>query len=241
MTRRHLEVDISPQPDDWTCGPASLHAVYRYFGDGVSLGEVVDEVHALDGGGTLGALLATHALKRGYSATLYSYNLAIFDPTWFELERDPLIEKLRHRAEFKKEPRLTVAIDAYIEFLEHGGELRFADLSPRLLRDMLDQEQPVLTGLSATYLYRTPREFGPEEDWDDVRGDPSGHFVVLSGYEKGARRVWVADPLQPNPLADNGVYKIGVDRLITAVLLGVLTYDANFLQIAPPDPGRRAS
>ena len=28
-----LHLDILPQPDDSTCGPTYLHAVYRYWGD----------------------------------------------------------------------------------------------------------------------------------------------------------------------------------------------------------------
>ena len=32
------------QPDDETCGPNCLHAVYRYFGEEMGLGTVIDEV-----------------------------------------------------------------------------------------------------------------------------------------------------------------------------------------------------
>ena len=30
---RELDLDILAQPDDETCGPTCLHAVYRYFGE----------------------------------------------------------------------------------------------------------------------------------------------------------------------------------------------------------------
>ena len=36
-----LQFDILPQPDDCTCGPTCLHAVYRYFGDEIPLTQVV--------------------------------------------------------------------------------------------------------------------------------------------------------------------------------------------------------
>src|SRR5262249_1472255 len=32
-----LQLDILPQPDDFTCGPTCLHAIYRYLGDEVPL------------------------------------------------------------------------------------------------------------------------------------------------------------------------------------------------------------
>src|SRR5690606_27929210 len=80
---KSLEVNIHPQPCDTTCGPTCLHAIYRYLGDAISLAQVVAECPRLEEGGTLAALLGTHAVRRGYQATIYSYNLRVFDPTWF--------------------------------------------------------------------------------------------------------------------------------------------------------------
>ena len=66
VTKLHLE--ISGQPDDTTCGPTCLHAVYRYYGDAIPLRQVIAEVKSLSGGGTLAVLLGNHALSRGYRA-----------------------------------------------------------------------------------------------------------------------------------------------------------------------------
>jgi hypothetical protein len=76
-----LEFEMLAQPDDTTCGPTCLHAIYRYHGREVPLRQLIDEVPKLETGGTLGVLLALDALNRGYQATIYSYNLQIFDPT----------------------------------------------------------------------------------------------------------------------------------------------------------------
>lgn len=229
-----LTLDIAAQPDSTTCGPTCLHAVYRHYRDDIELIDVIDQARALDTGGTLGALLGAHALKRGYRAVLYTYNLEVFDPTWFRLPRPEMKQRMKRRIETKSERcRLRVATQAYLEFLELGGEVRSADLSPRLVRRLLDDEGPVLTGLSATWLYGEAREIGSTNTPDDVLGEPAGHFVVLTGYDERSAKVSVADPLQPNALARDGLYAVSVSRLITAVLLGVLTYDANFLQIRP--------
>ena len=37
---------------------------------------------------TLAVLLGCHALRRGYEATIYTFNLQVFDPTWFEEPTD---------------------------------------------------------------------------------------------------------------------------------------------------------
>src|SRR5580765_1910367 len=75
-----LQVEILPQPDDFSCGPTCLHALYRYYGEEISLDRIVAEVPMLESGGTLDVLLANHALARGYSAKVFTYNVQMFDP-----------------------------------------------------------------------------------------------------------------------------------------------------------------
>jgi hypothetical protein len=121
----------------------------------------------------------------------------------------------------------------YLEFLDRGGRLRFAVLTTGLICKYLSRSTPILTGLSATYLYRSAREFGPFSDFDDVRGEPTGHFVVLCGYDREERNVLVADPLKSNPLSHSHHYLVNIDRVIASILLGIVTYDANLLIIEP--------
>jgi hypothetical protein len=226
---------VEPQPDDVTCGPACLHGVYRYYGDGITLGEVAADTKMLDAGGTLDVFLANHALRRGYRVTLYTYNLKLFDPTWFGLKRQQIREKLRAQSDTKRDQKLRLASLAYDEFLERGGRLRFHDLEPSLLRRILNRGTPVITGLSATYLYRSSRELPDTNADDDVRGEPVGHFVVLTEYRRETREVLVADPYRANPLAGSRYYAVRIHRLIGAILLGTMTYDANLLLVEPQD------
>lgn len=234
---RQLKLQILPQPDPFTCGPTCLHAVYRYFGDDISLEQVIREAPQLEEGGTLAVLLACHALQRGYDATIYTYNLQVFDPTWFEPGAPPLAERLHAQMLAKDLPKLQTATRAYLEFLELGGSIRMQDLTNDLIREYLSDSIPILTGLSATYLYRDAREYGIHPEPDDIRGVPAGHFVVVCGDNREQRTVLVADPLLPNPLPspveDENLYVVDVDRLKCAILLGIVTYDANLLIIKP--------
>lgn len=228
-----LHMEMLPQPDPETCGPTALHAVYRYYGDDISLSRVVSEVPMLGTGGTLAPLLGSHALRRGYSAIVYTYDLQLFDPTWFPAGKADIRERLEAQMVVKEEPKLATASRAYLEFLGLGGELRHADLNSRLIRKYLLRSMPIITGLSATYLYGSAREFGPNADYDDVRGESAGHFVVLCGYNRENRTVLVADPLQARPERERPNYEVSIDRAICAILLGVLTYDGNLLILAP--------
>ncbi len=229
---KRLELEILPQPDDSTCGPTCLHAVYRFHDDPLPLQQVIDECPSLERGGTLGVLLGHHALRRGYDVTLYSYNLHVFDPTWFDLSAEAMQERLRAQASVKKSTRVHDTSHAYIEFLRLGGKLRFDDLTTELLQQHLDAGTPILAGLSSTYLYRAERETADGEP-DDTRGEPVGHFVVLCGYDKATDRVRVADPYEANPHAPGQQYEVDANRLLAAILLGIATYDANLVLIRP--------
>ena len=232
--RHHLLLTMQAQPDDTTCGPTCLHAVYRYWDEEVALEEVIASVPKLETGGTLGVLLGTDALQRGYRVKLYTYNLQVFDPTWFTNPATDLVAKLEARARVKSSQKLRLACQAYVEFIKLGGEVRSAVLSGSLIRKHLNRNVPILTGLSSTNLYQASREYGPNDDDDDIRGNPSGHFVVLSGYDRKLRQVHIHDPLQANPHSATRRYSIDIDRVINSILLGVLTYDANLLMIEPP-------
>jgi hypothetical protein len=226
-----MTIRILPQPDDTTCGPTCLHAVYRYYGDDVTLDDVIAQVTPLPSGGTLAVNLAVHALARGYRAALYTYNLQMFDPTWWTPGAEPLPALLAAQRAAKPDPKLHLATDAYAEFLAAGGHVHYRELSPELLAELLADDGPVLTGLSATYLYGCARERGA--DYDAVGGQPTGHFVVLQTYDADDRSVFVADPLGDNPRYESHHYRVGVDRLLGAILLGVVTYDANLLILRP--------
>lgn len=225
-----LQLDVLPQPDDTTCGPTCLHAVYRYWGDRIPLETVVAEVKPLPEGGTLAVSLACHALDRGYQAEIYTYNLQMFDPSWFGDGTD-LAQKLEAQRKHKRTHKLRISTDAYLEYLRLGGVVRFEELRPALIRRFLNRGVPILTGLSATYLYQCAREF--EDDYDDIRGAPVGHFVVLSGYDRKKREITVSDPSHDNPRFRTHRYSVRMDRLVAAIALGVVTYDANLLVITP--------
>lgn len=232
--RHHLALRMQAQPDDTTCGPTCLHAVYRYWGEDITLDQVIAAVPKLENGGTLGVLLAIDALRRGYRVEIVTYNLQVFDPTWFADDNVDLVAKLEAQARAKTSQRLRVSCAAYVEFLRLGGTVRSAVLNGALIRQHLNRDVPIITGLSATYLYQEAREYGPDDEPDDVRGSPSGHFVVLSGYDRKKREVHIHDPLQSNPHSPTRRYSVDVNRAMNAILLGVLTYDANLLVIEKP-------
>jgi hypothetical protein len=228
-----LPIQTLPQPDVTTCGPTCLHAVYSYWGETEPLEQVIARNYRMEHGGTFAVFLACDALRKGYQATIYTYNLMVFDPTWFAKSGVNIAQRLQRQREIKMDPRLQQVTPGYLEFLSLGGRLRFVDLSPALIHKILRRGFPIITGLSSTYLYHNAREYGPTDIKDDVRGLPAGHFVVIAGYDAARRRVLVVDPYQPHPYGTSYEYWISIDRAVGAILLGIVTHDANLLIIRP--------
>lgn len=229
-----MKLPILPQPDDVTCGPTCLHAVYRHHGLDLDLEAVIGSVNVLHGGGTLAVYLGIDALRRGFRARLQTYNLRVFDPSWAGLPAEAMVDKLKAQLQYKGGKKFTEATFAYIEFLELGGRIAFDDLEPGLLKGWLERRVPVLTGLSATYLYDSTREYTNARNqavFHDLKGEPTGHFVVLYGME--GEEVLLADPYKDNPIRRDHHYAVGMGRLINAILLGIMTYDANLLILEP--------
>ncbi|TWU38431.1 cysteine peptidase family C39 domain-containing protein [Novipirellula artificiosorum] len=248
MTAQHLEIEIQPQPSETSCGPTCLAAVYQYWNRAVPLDRLITEIGQLDGGGTLAVELGCDALRRGFTADIVTYNLQLFDPTWFDangevLSRKVLASKLRAQQGAKSQRddvdqhRLTTATEAYLQFLTLGGRVRMQPLDDHLIIRSLSAGVPILCGLSATYLYHESRERSVTHAGvhstvaDDIEGDPTGHFVVLHGYCPKDRVVRVADPLHPNPMAPTNKYIASLARVASAILLGIITFDANLLTI----------
>lgn len=253
-----LDLEIWPQPTLSSCGPTCLSAVYQYWGKPVDLGRLIDEIGELDGGGTLAVELGRDALRRGFVATLATYNLQIFDPTWFaengemgsaQLLREKLqrqYESKRHRKDIDR-VRLNAATTAYLDFLSLGGQIRMQSLDEQLIVSALARGVPILCGLSATYLYQEAREVATQSGGvstsitDDIAGDPTGHFVILHGFDAAERSVLIADPLHPNPMSPTLNYTASLTRVASAILLGILTYDANLLMIEPHEEKEQES
>ncbi len=228
-----LKIHVERQPDDDSCGITCLQAVYRYHGLDLGLELLRTEVHHWQTGGTVAVNLARHALSQGFATTIYSYNVQIFDPTWMSLPLDELAIKLKTRQGKVRSKKQKKVIGFYLDFLRKGGILKFDDLNESLFDRLIAARSPILVGLSATYLYQSKRET-PDCVENDIIGNPVGHFVIVSGWDKAARTVLVHDPLSRNSISESGTYTLPFTKFSNAVMLGILTYDENLLVISKP-------
>lgn len=230
MKNIFYRIVVEPQPTETSCGPSCLNGIYNYLGLHKEQAQTIQSIEELSGGGTLGVQLGIDAIKQGFNVQIYTHNLYIFDPTWFS-EHTPLKEKLHLQMQCKSEPKILTASQNYIKFLELGGRIKFEKLTPLFLYRLLKEVGPVICGVSGTYLYKCPREINETCKDDDVCGYPQGHFVVLNGVSGSLKYVDIVDPFQNNPLGKGQRYKLEVNDFIHALLIGVITYDANIITI----------
>lgn len=229
-----LPVAIPKQPDDTSCGIASLLGVYQYFGINTKFETLLSEVDLLHAGGTLSVNLGIHAIERSFAVELYSYNLQIFDPSWRNLSAPQLLAKLEAQEETKKDNTILCEASArYQKFLKLGGHIRFDHMTRDRIYDYLNRRLPMIVGLSSTFLYRCAREDPVTTDFDDIGGSPAGHFLVLSGFDSDRDKVYLCDPYDEHPFGQGIGYEVDAHHFYAAVYLGVVTYDANFLIIHP--------
>jgi len=232
------DLRIDPQPNDSSCGPTCLHAVYRHLGIEIELSDLVHTIQPVAGGGTIAANLGIDALNRGFKAHLHCFDLRIFDPSWFELNRLELASKVRQTLPYQT-GKLQACIQAHLEFLELGGTIGFGDLNPSLLGGYIKRQIPVIAGVSASWLYRSPRE--REEHGsvveDDIAGRASGHFVVVTGYRSDSAIFTLSDPWPQRRFeSQNLSYEVSTWCLYSSILLGVESFDGNLLVIENQRP-----
>lgn len=226
----NLDITVSKQPDDESCGITCLQAIYNHYGLSITLERLKAEIEHWQTGGTVGVNLARHALAHGFSAELYTYNIKIFDPTWKSLKPAELEKKLKLRSRKIRSKKQRKVIGFHLDFLRRGGVIRFDDLDEELMSRIFKAHKAVICGLSATYLYQNMRETADNVE-NDIVGQPVGHFVVVSGWDPAARAVAINDPLRKNPISETGTYKLPFTKFSNAVMLGILTYDENLLVI----------
>jgi hypothetical protein len=211
------------------CASAALLQVLKYFGDTkTSLEDIIDYCGEHFKFRDWDYLLGCFALDNDYSARVHSRSLSIFDSTWYDLDVDSLIQKLKKQREYTQGleetfygyKKLHLEVQSAIRFLENGGEIDFSSISKNLIISYLNRKIPVIATFTAQLAYKLPKE--SDDECDDIGGEPWKHTLVINGFKKN--RFYVTDPadFQPEP-----EYSVNSDTLIDAII----RYDSNLLII----------
>jgi hypothetical protein len=211
-----------------------MAAVLQFHGVDTDLARVRACTPVNPDGGTLAPYLGRAALAHGLAVRCHPFAVGVFDPTWWNLPAPEILRRLRLRTKGLPDGKLRREHEAWLAYVEAGGQLSLGELLGGELVAALDAGHPLICGLSITWLYQEPRERPSDNADDDIHGAPVGHFVVITGYTDHGATFFVTDPWPQPPFdRDEGVYTVSRRRLTHAILLGDATHDAAIVEVLP--------
>lgn len=217
------------------CEPACLKQIMNYFKIRIGLDELVSKISTDNfRWQNWDFNTARVAMSYGLTTTIYTTSTGIFDPTWFDLEKNELIGKLRKEIKFLKEGKYN-GLPSYLEdataalrYLESGGKIKFECITKELLEDALLRRNPLIAPVNYTLLRNAPRERYVEskDKWipDDIKGNSYGHVVVIDGFTNDSFAI-----VDPWPKS-KGKYLVNKSVLIDSILRN----DANLIEVSKP-------
>lgn len=217
-------ITVSAQPTDLSCGQTCLSMLMSCAGVTISPQEVMNDIPLLlnDSGeewGTFGVDLAHWCMKKGYSATTYTFDSQLIHLPWEHLSPAEIINALHTLKDTYVfdglGKNLTRSfIESYIRYLSNGGILIIRPfITVSLLHELLERG-PFAALVTYNVLYGTGG------------GKANTHFVVVYGCTEEGNFL-IADPWK-----DNGRKILEPERLISAIMSGQMTCENAVFQIS---------
>lgn len=215
------------------CVQASASQILSYYGIHKTIMDIKKEVpvyidsQGINRGTSLGHI-AAHFQKLGLSTILHTSDVILFDPSWKKIDSTNLITKLKARLPhlvhgWYDKTTLTLIVDGYIQYLNNGGQIIFPIIDiPYILKYL--KQGPIYMTVSYNVLNQCSKyDFTKIDTQDDLKGLPSTHAIVISGYSNGT-----FDIVDPD-INYGGYRKIPESRLLAAFYLAETDMDCLFI------------
>lgn len=196
--------------------------IYSYFGIKVPLEKLLDDLKIDKYTGTFTAQLGLHAKNSGLQTLILCSNPYYVSPAWSKLDNQTIYKKIGgwlafelqgknkiRKNKFKKGTRFILA------YIKNGGKIKIIDLTTRLIDGYLDQGYLMTGAIEESWLWEK-RKIPKTAEFDDIKGIPQGHFVVLYGHD--AENYFVSDPYPTGLEGKNGLYKVKKDKFLVSCL-----------------------
>lgn len=217
------------------CVQASASQILSYYGIEKTIDQVKQEVPVyVDATGVIRGTslghIATYFQKLGLKTTLHTSDIIIFDPTWKNLNSEKLIQKLTLRQPFIQhgwydQETLITIVDGYIQYLKKHGTITLSIIDVSYLLQYL-QQGPIFMSVSYNVLNHCAKyDFSKTNTPDDIKGLPSTHAIIISGYKDG-----FFDVVDPD-FEFGGYRKISESQLIAAYYLAQTDMDSLFISL----------
>jgi hypothetical protein len=189
-----------------TCGPSCLQQVLAYYGIKITLDEILKEVKMFKYGTWIN-YLGIYAAEHKFKVKLICNNVHYIDPSWFKLPRIKLIKKIQTALKKERNKMRKDGFFSLLDYLKTNAEIIFQIPSKKILINCLKKNVPIIICLSSTVL-RGRKRFDFKKNKHSEYGEPTGHFVVISGYKNN--NFIITDP----SVKYGGVHEVPENKLI---------------------------
>ncbi len=231
------------QPTNSSCTATATSMLLSFYGIDKTPEQILSVFlvrKAQDGSdwGSIGQDLARYCIGLGFDATFYSFDCYITDYSWQNFTTQEMYERLKVVRESRDVKCLggkhnsQLYVDAYMEFIEAGGELKIRPYVTTELIDNLLQQGPVAAVVYYATLYGTGRSLKSgqrQEVLDDTNGKIYTHSVVIVGKDKN-NRYQLAEPFkQP------GLLWVEREQLVAGITAAQAECDNSLFVLQPKD------
>ncbi|MBD3280341.1 hypothetical protein GF389_02360 [Candidatus Dojkabacteria bacterium] len=199
------------------CGPLCLVNIFENLGDKALVEDIMEDLGVTENEITYLPQLALYAHKNNLKIKYLQSNPREISPNWKGLESDKYLETLKKfQEEMDKESIWKKNLKFLIEYIEAGGEIEVDDLSREKISQYLAEGYVVLAAVEQTWLWGKRKVKGKIE-YDDLKGKPSGHFVVI--YKEDGDDFLVSDPYPTGLEGKEGLYRVSKDTMLVSILV----------------------
>ena len=199
-----------------TCGPVCLLNIYKEIGIETDLKTILKELKINDKTTTYPAQLGTHLLSKGLNPILINSTPQTVSPSWENLSEKDVTAKLEQWIKINKKNKWLKSVKWLISYLKKGGKLKIADLTTSLIDRYLNEGYKVICCLEESWIWGE-RKIEEKAVFDDIKGSPRGHFIIL--YSHTGNEYLVSDPFPTGMKNKEGLYKLNKDKLLVATLV----------------------
>ncbi len=198
------------------CGPVSTYNIHKYFGTKITLPEILKDLGVTLKSLTFPSQLANHLRRQSYIVEVLTSCSYVVSPQWMGKPSSSIIDQLTKWCGYNKKSTWLKGATLLLEYMKDGGKVTVLNLTTKVLDDYLDQGYVILACLEESWLWGK-RKIADKNIFDDVKGNPRGHFVVL--YDKNDHDYRVSDPYPTGLPGREGTYTVSKDTVLTSILL----------------------
>lgn len=198
------------------CGPISVYTIHQFFGTTITTAEILKDLGVSTKTSTFPSQLAQHLRSFPYDVQLLTSCSYLVSPHWIGKSSLFIAEELQQWLVHHKRSPWRKGAQFLRDYLASGGMIKIINLTTHILDEYLEGGYLILACLEESWLWGRRKIVG-KAFFDDVKGSPRGHFVVL--FDGNDHEYAISDPFPTGLPGRSGNYFVSKDTVMISILL----------------------